>query len=191
MRARVYEFGEVAVRPAPSEPIPILIGGGAEPAIRRAARLADGIYSNATTNGFLRQLEWIRDECDRIGRDPAELRIVHYSVILPGDSADEAWARYTEHLWQMTWKYSDMEASATRPGPPPPAPELTEADRGALLRRATIAGSSDQIVETLLELRERAGVPVEFAARSHFPTLDYATQVELMTQLAEEVAPRI
>jgi alkanesulfonate monooxygenase SsuD/methylene tetrahydromethanopterin reductase-like flavin-dependent oxidoreductase (luciferase family) len=188
---RVYELGEVAVRPAPSEAIAILIGGGAEPAIRRAARLADGIYSNATTNGFLRQLEWIRDECDRIGRDPAELRIVHYSVILPGDSADEAWARYTEHLWQMTWKYSDMEASATRPGPPPAAPELTEADRSALLRRSTIAGSSDQIVETLLELRERAGVPVEFAARSHFPTLDYTTQVELMTQLAEEVAPRI
>jgi probable F420-dependent oxidoreductase len=187
----VYEFGEVAVRPATSEPVPILIGGGAEPAIRRAARLADGIYSNATTNGFLRQLEWIKDECDRIGRDPSELRIVHYSVILPGDSADDAWGRYTNHLWHMTWKYSDMEASATRPGPPPPAPQLTEADRGALLRRAIIAGSSDQIVETLLELRARAEVPVEFAARSYFPTLDYTTQVELMTELAEEVAPRI
>jgi hypothetical protein len=59
------------------------------------------------------------------------------------------------------------------------------------LRRATIAGSSDQIVETLLELRARAEVPVEFAARSYFPTLDYTTQVELMTELAEEVAPRI
>jgi len=68
---------------------------------------------------------------------------------------------------------------------------MTEADRGALLRRATIAGSSDDIVETLLGLRERAGVPVEFAARSYFATLDYESQVELMTQLAEEVSPRI
>ncbi|HJQ91633.1 MAG TPA: LLM class flavin-dependent oxidoreductase, partial [Acidimicrobiia bacterium] len=187
----VYKFGELAVRPAPSKRIPILIGGGAEPAIRRAARLADGIYSNASANGFLRQLEWIRDECERIGRDPAELRIVHYSVILPGASADEAWARYTDHLWQMTWKYSDMEASANRPGPPPAAPRMTENDREALFRRATIAGSSDQIVETLLELRERAGVPVEFAARSYFATLDYGAQVELMSQLAEEVAPRV
>ncbi|HEU5112871.1 MAG TPA: LLM class flavin-dependent oxidoreductase, partial [Acidimicrobiia bacterium] len=188
---RVYGCDEVAVRPAPPEPVPILIGGGAEPAIRRAARLSDGIYSNATTNGFLRQLEWVRDECDRIGRDPSELRIVHYSVILPGDSADDAWARYTEHLWQMTWKYSDMEASATRSGPPPAAPELTEADRGALLRRATIAGSSDEIVDSLLDLRDKAGIAVEFAARSYFPTLDYDSQVELMAHLAEEVAPRI
>jgi alkanesulfonate monooxygenase SsuD/methylene tetrahydromethanopterin reductase-like flavin-dependent oxidoreductase (luciferase family) len=187
----VYTFPELAIRPAPSARIPILIGGGAEPAIRRAARLADGIFSNASATGFLRQLEWVRDECERIGRDPTELRIIHYSVILPGMSADDAWARYTDHLWQMTWKYSDMETSATRSGPPPPAPAITEGDRGALLRRATIAGNSDEIVESLLGLREKAGAPVEFVARSYFPTLEYQAQVELMQQLAEEVAPRV
>jgi alkanesulfonate monooxygenase SsuD/methylene tetrahydromethanopterin reductase-like flavin-dependent oxidoreductase (luciferase family) len=187
----VYQLPELAVRPAPSTRIPVLIGGGAEPAIRRAARLADGIFSNASANGFLRQLEWVRDECDKVARDPAELRIIHYSVMLPGSTADDAWARYTDHLWQMTWKYTDMEASADRPGPPPAAPELTEADRGALLRRATIAGSSDEMVEYLLDLREKARVPVEFVARSYFPTLDFMAQVELMQQLAEEVAPRV
>jgi probable F420-dependent oxidoreductase len=188
---RVYQFPELAVRPVPSSRITVLIGGGAEPAIRRAARLADGLFSNASTNGFLRQLEWLRDECDRIGRDPGELRVIHYSVILPGYSADDAWARYTDHLWQMTWKYTDMEASANRPGPPPPAPALTEDDRGALLRRATIAGSSEEIVESLLGLRDKAGIPVEFVARSYFPTLEYGAQLELMQQLAEEVAPRV
>jgi alkanesulfonate monooxygenase SsuD/methylene tetrahydromethanopterin reductase-like flavin-dependent oxidoreductase (luciferase family) len=126
-----------------------------------------------------------------VARDPAELRIIHYSVMLPGSTADDAWARYTDHLWQMTWKYTDMEASADRPGPPPAAPELTEADRGALLRRATIAGSSDEMVEYLLDLREKARVPVEFVARSYFPTLDFMAQVELMQQLAEEVAPQV
>jgi len=190
-QGRVYRFPELAVRPTPSARIPILIGGGAEPAIRRAARLADGIYSNASQKRFLQQLEWIRDECDRIGRDPADLRIIHYSVILPGASAEDAWARYTDDLWHMTWKYADMEASATRAGPPPPAPALTEADRGELLRRATVAGSGDEIVSTLLDLRERAAMPVEFVARSHFPTLEYEAQVELMQQLAEEVAPRL
>jgi probable F420-dependent oxidoreductase len=190
-QGRVYSFPELAVRPAPSASIPILVGGGAEPAIRRAARLADGVFSNASANGFLRQLEWIRDECDRIGKDPSDLRIIHYSVILPGSTTDDAWARYTDHVWQMSWKYADMEASANRPGPPPPAPALTEEDRGALQRRATIAGSSDEIVESLLQLREKAGMPVEFVARSYFPTLEYQAQVELMQQLAEEVAPRV
>jgi probable F420-dependent oxidoreductase len=188
---KVYPLPELAVRPAPSARIPILIGGGAEPAIRRAARLADGIFSNASANGFLRQLEWLRDECDHVGRDPGELRVIHYSVILPGSSADDAWARYTDHLWQMTWKYTDMEASANRPGPPQKASDLTADDRGALLRRATIAGSSGEIVDSLQALRERAGIPVEFVARSYFPTLEYGAQLELMQQLAEEVAPQV
>jgi hypothetical protein len=43
----------------------------------------------------------------------------------------------------------------------------------------------------LQALRERAGIPVEFVARSYFPTLEYGAQLELMQQLAEEVAPRV
>jgi probable F420-dependent oxidoreductase len=187
----VYQLPEIGVRPTPSTPIQILIGGGAEPAIRRAARLADGIFSNVAPDKLAIQLEWIRDECEQIGRDPSELRVIHYSVILPGSSAEDAWGRYSEHVWHMTWKYSDMEASAIRPGPPPPAPDLTEDRKGGLQGRFTIAGSSDEIVATLLDVRARAAMPVEFVARSHFATLEYAAQVELLQQLAEEVAPHL
>lgn len=187
----VYEFPELAVRPVPSSPVQILIGGGAEPAIRRAARLADGIFSNVAPDKLVVQLQWIREECERIGRDPSELRIVHYSVILPGNSVDDAWARYSDHVWHMTWKYSDMEASASRPGPPPPAPELTEDRRSRLQGRFTVAGSSDEIVSALLDVRSQAAMQVDFVARSYFATLEYENQVELMQQLAEEVAPHL
>jgi probable F420-dependent oxidoreductase len=190
-RGEVYQLPQLAVRPTPSSSIPILIGGGAEPAIRRAARLADGIFSNVSPDKLLVQLRWLREECEQIGRDPAELRIVHYSVLLPGTSAEEAWARYADHVWHMTWKYSDMEMSASRPGPPPPAPELTEDRMGSLQRRFTVAGSSEEIVTTLLDVRAQAAMPVEFVARSHFATLEYGDQVELMEQLAEEVAPHL
>lgn len=188
---RVYDLPEVAVRPAPSHKIPILVGGGAEAAIRRAARLADGIFANVPRDAFLRQVEWIRDECEKIGRDPSELRIVHYSVMLPGESAEAAMDHYLDHVWQMYWKYSDMEASATRSGPPPAAPEFREANRDSLYGRSTVAGSREQIVDYLNGIREAAGLPVEFAARSYFHTLEYDAQVELMQHLAEEVAPHI
>ncbi|MPZ53479.1 MAG: LLM class flavin-dependent oxidoreductase [Acidimicrobiia bacterium] len=185
----VYRFPELAVRPVPSVPITVLVGGGAEPAIRRAARLADGIFSNATADRFLDQVGWVRDECERIGRDPAELQIHHYSVLLPGSSADEAWDHYAEHVWQMQWKYSDMEVSATRSGTPPTAPELTDDRRSKLRARSTFAGTGEEIVASLLEIKERAAVPVHFSARSYFPDLHYDDQFELMQQLAEGSRP--
>jgi hypothetical protein len=54
-----------------------------------------------------------------------------------------------------------------------------------------VAGSSEQIVAELLALREEAGLPVQFVARSYFPTLSFQAQVELMEQLAAEVMPHV
>lgn len=187
----VYEFPELAVRPRPSHAIPVLVGGGAEVAIRRAARLADGIFANVPRDQFLQQLAWIEDECEQVGRDTEELRIIHYSVMLPASSEQEAFDRYTDHLWQMMWKYSDMEASTDRPGPPPSAPPFDVSKRDRLFGRATIAGSGEQIVEYLHEIRDQTSLEVEFAARSYFPTLAHEAQVELMQQLAEEVSPHV
>lgn len=190
-RGEVYELPELAVRPTPSTKIPVLVGGGAEVAIRRAARLADGIFANVPRDQFLQQLTWIEDECEKIGRDPGELRIFHYSVMLPAASEEDAIDRYTDHLWQMYWKYGDMEASVARTGPPPPAPSFDHSKIDRLYGRATAAGTPDQIVAQLHSIQEAATLPVEFAARSYFPTLEYQAQVELMQQLAEEVAPYV
>lgn len=187
----VYAFPELAVRPTPSRKIPILIGGSAEPAIRRAARLADGLFANAPVNSFARQLEWVSEELDKTGRDSSEFRVIHYSVLLPGESEEAALKYGTPHLWQMMWKYSDMEDSAARPGPPPQAPSLTDGARERLHARSVVAGTSDQIVQRLLEIRESVGMDVEFAARSYFPTMSDDEQYSLMQQLAEEVAPHV
>jgi probable F420-dependent oxidoreductase len=190
-RGAVYDLPTLAVRPTPPSRIPVLVGGGAEPAIRRAARLADGIFANATAERFVAQVRWVLDECERIGRDPSTFRFIHYSVLLPGASHEAALARYRDALWAMQWKYSDMEASAVRPLPPPAAPPFTGADEELVTGRATFAGSPDEIVAGLLEIRSQVGVPVEFVARSHFPLLEYDAQVDLMQQLAEGVAPHV
>ncbi len=39
---RYYDLKRLLMRPAPSQPVPIYIGGQSEPALRRAARLGDG-----------------------------------------------------------------------------------------------------------------------------------------------------
>jgi alkanesulfonate monooxygenase SsuD/methylene tetrahydromethanopterin reductase-like flavin-dependent oxidoreductase (luciferase family) len=185
----VFRLPTLGVRPTPSTRIPVFIGGGAEPAIRRAARLADGIFANASPDRFVQEVAWVLDECERIGRDPSTFRFIHYSVLLPGASHDEALARYRDVVWAMQWKYSDMVASATRPLPAVSPPPFEGTVDGLVKGRATFAGTPDQLVEALLEIRRQAGVAVEFVARSHFPMLGYEAQVDLMQQVAEGVAP--
>lgn len=187
----VFDYPALAVRPTPSNRIPIVVGGSAEPAIRRAARLADGIFANAPVEKFLQQVEWAREELERGGRDPSDFRVIHYSVLLPGDTEETAWDEALPHVWQMMWKYSDMEASATRFGPAPEATPLTERTRDSLRQRSVIAGTGSQIVERLLEIRERAVLDIEFSARSYFSTMPYQQQIELMERLAMEVGPHL
>jgi hypothetical protein len=85
-----------------------------------------------------------------------------------------------------------MEASATRSLPPPAAPAFAGTDDELLHGRATAtAGTTDELVEALLEIRQQAGVPVELVARSYFPLLEYGPQLELLEMLAEGVAPHV
>jgi probable F420-dependent oxidoreductase len=187
----VYPLPTLAVRPTPSARIPILVGGGAEPAIRRAARLADGIFSNAPADQFSEQVGCVLDELERVDRDPATFRFVHYSILLPGASRADALARYRDAVWALNWKYSDMEASATRPLPPASPPPFDRPDESLLKRRTAHAGTPDELVDVLLQLRSSVPVSVQFVARSHLPLLEYDAQVELMQQLAEGVAPYV
>lgn len=187
----VYCLPTVGVRPIPPSPIPLVIGGGAEPAIRRAARLADGLFSNAPADEFVEQVRWILDECERIDRDPSSFRFIHYSILLPGASREEALGRYRDAVWAVNWKYSDMEASATRTLPPPAPPAFGRPDDALLKRRTMFAGTPEELVEALLALRKQAAVPVEFVARSHLPMIGYDEQLEVMQQLGEGVAPHV
>jgi probable F420-dependent oxidoreductase len=187
----VYRLPTLGVRPTPSVRIPILIGGGAEPAIRRAARLADGIFSNAPAEAFREHVGWVLDELEQADRDPATFRFIHYSILLPGASRADALDRYRDAVWALNWKYSDMEASATRSLPAASPPLFDRPDESLLKRRTAHAGTTDELVEALLGVRNSVPVPVEFVARSHLPFLQYEAQLELMQQLAEGVAPHV
>ena len=74
-----YDLPAVKICPVPSQPIPILIGGHAEPALRRAARIGDGWMhaggDAAALHGYLRRLGELRREYGR-ERDPFEVHVI-------------------------------------------------------------------------------------------------------------------
>ena len=74
-----YDVPSIKLCPAPSRPIPILIGGHADAALRRAARLGDGwMHAGGDAEalgGMLARLAELRREYGR-DRDPFEVHVI-------------------------------------------------------------------------------------------------------------------
>ncbi len=186
----VYDLPEVAVRPSPEQPIPIVIGGGADVAVQRAARHANGFFSNAARDRMLEQIDLALDSMDRAGRDPSEFEWHYYAMAYPCDDPDEGWQQIKEYVHAMRWKYSDMGASAYRSGPPTAPPPLNPATEESL-RRATLLGTGEAIAAHLLALRERSGVPLRLTLRSYFPGMPFSQQRDVVARLGEEFIPAV
>ena len=81
-----YDIPPIKMCPVPTQPIPILIGGHTEPALRRAARLGDG-WLQAGRDPFepmIARLTELRKEYGR-EREPFEIHVISFE----GYSVDE------------------------------------------------------------------------------------------------------
>lgn len=81
-----FDIESIKMSPAPTQPIPLLIGGHAEPALRRAARLGDGWMhaggDQEALEGYLNRLKVMRSEYGRENL-PFEIHVISmnaYSV---------------------------------------------------------------------------------------------------------------
>ena len=74
-----YDIESIKLCPAPTEPIPILVGGHADRALRRAARLGDGwMHAGGDAEelkGYLARLAELRQEYGR-EKDPYEIHVI-------------------------------------------------------------------------------------------------------------------
>jgi probable F420-dependent oxidoreductase len=66
----IFQLESIKICPAPKKPVPILIGGHAKPALRRAARVADGfIHAGGTFEDLAATVEQINGYRKEYGRD--------------------------------------------------------------------------------------------------------------------------
>jgi probable F420-dependent oxidoreductase len=84
----IFQIDSIKLCPAPSEPVPILIGGHAKPALRRAARVADGFIHVGgpleETAAVIGQIDGFRKE---YGREhlPFEYQAVSFEALTVDD----------------------------------------------------------------------------------------------------------
>jgi alkanesulfonate monooxygenase SsuD/methylene tetrahydromethanopterin reductase-like flavin-dependent oxidoreductase (luciferase family) len=69
--------------PQPYPPIPLLIGGGGEQrTLNLVARYADWWnFNSCTVEEYAHKLAILRKHCERVGRDPAEIRLTYLATV--------------------------------------------------------------------------------------------------------------
>jgi probable F420-dependent oxidoreductase len=78
-----YDIESIKICPVPTEPIPILIGGHSEPALKRAARIGDGWMhaggDTAELGRLITRLNELRREYGR-EREPFEVHVISFDA---------------------------------------------------------------------------------------------------------------
>jgi alkanesulfonate monooxygenase SsuD/methylene tetrahydromethanopterin reductase-like flavin-dependent oxidoreductase (luciferase family) len=187
LRAGADDDGTPVVPHRPD--VPITIGALAEPAVRRAGRIADGFMATDVTPEQLReQVSWAREERAQNGGDPDTLRVLLHLPTFAWPDAD-AWERVRDAHWYVTWKYEDMDGARGR-GPraqvaTPPLPAAREQE----LRDTIILGEPEAVAERIRAYADAAGGTLEYIARLYWPGMDLALQREAQAVFAQDVAP--
>jgi probable F420-dependent oxidoreductase len=102
-----YQFEAMEMNPAPSAPVPIWVGGISDPAMRRAARLADGWVSDLQTSAeIIDSIARIRTWREEYGREDLPFEV----MATPSDAFDiDAYRRLEDagvtHILTMPWPF--------------------------------------------------------------------------------------
>ncbi len=177
---RRFRLHGVPVTPAP-EVIPrLLMGGLAQPAIERAARLADGFLS--TQDATIDTFAAARDAAGR--RDPQPVFAAQWAIV--ADDPDREWARVGDHaLYQMN-TYIEWGAF----GPPELIPRFEGRDE---LRASGLyhAWDPDQAAGHLAELCRRHPEIEDIHFWAQLPGEDVESGSARVDTLACKVLPRL
>lgn len=181
----------VPVRPLPTRPggPSIWIGALADPAVRRAGRIADGFMATEVTPATLReQVETARRARDEAGREGPFTISVHLPTF--AWHGEDGWDLVRDPHRYVGWKYEDMDGARARTGAPP-APPPIDADLDTQLREQIVFGSPDEVAERIRALADAAGGDLHYIARLYFPGMPFDVQREALRIFAEEVAPQL
>jgi probable F420-dependent oxidoreductase len=177
-----FRLEDLPFEPRPRRRIPIYLGAVAEPAVRRAVRIGDGllVYCGRAADlpARYRALARLLDEQDR----PAgSFGFVATGVLHVHAEADQAWREAAPAIAYQERRFAEWGADRDRPPPPPVRPE-------DLSRDDYLVGTPDQVAGSLLALHREAPFD-QFAFWGRLPGLSHRQALGSMRLFAAEVAP--
>ena len=176
-----FQVGDVRVTPAPVRTPRILLGGMVEPAIERAARIADGFLC---TGGI--GLDLYAEELVRQGRRPEDgnLMLGCWAIIAEDPEAEAA--RVAEHVLYQTNEYIRWGAF----GPPESTP-LFETGAAAIENGLYELWDADMAVTRLRALLADYPMIRDIHFWAQFPGESASSGDRRMRYIAENVLPKL
>ncbi|MFC6727033.1 LLM class flavin-dependent oxidoreductase [Natronoarchaeum mannanilyticum] len=175
---------DVTVTPEPAHDVPIMLGGAAKPAVRRAARTGDAwcAPSSLSVEGVEKRVEDIRNvrEHEDVDGD-FQVYVLQHGFV--GDSREEAWEQMREGYFYIQRRYEEIFSGE-------PVDEL-DAERKQELKEQAIFGTPDQVVAELEEYRDALGDDVHFIFRTYHPGIGTERMATCIRRLGEEVRPEL
>ncbi|MCC5884955.1 MAG: LLM class flavin-dependent oxidoreductase [Gammaproteobacteria bacterium] len=176
-----FRYGDVRVTPQPAMAPRLFIGGMAEPAIERVARIGDGLLSTGGI-GHDVYVEALR----RQGRDPSEGRIAAGNwAIIAEDPVAEA-EKLGPYILHQTNQYIRWGAF----GPPASTPEFADAPT-AIENGLYQLWTADEAVRHLSGMLEQYPQIEDVHFWAQFPGEPVESGTRRMEYIAEHVLPRL
>lgn len=180
---RRWRFDDLPFEPRPRRPPQIYVGAFADPAIDRAARLADGFLASTGGGAFGRTYQKVREALARHGREDEKFPFVASGVAYVSGDPGQAREEIGLAIAYQRSRYAEWGTDAGKPKPEPVKAEDLPWER-------YFVGSPDEVAEGLIRLHEQAPYD-HFCFWGRLPGITHEQALENMRLFASEVAPRV
>jgi alkanesulfonate monooxygenase SsuD/methylene tetrahydromethanopterin reductase-like flavin-dependent oxidoreductase (luciferase family) len=175
---------DVEVTPKPAHDVPVMLGGSAKPAVRRAARIGDAwcAPSSLSVEGVRKRvadIERVREEEEIDGE--FQVYVLQHGFV--GDSKEGAWDAMRDGYLYIQRRYAEIFSGET-------VDELPD-ERVRELKEQAIYGTPDDVVSRLEQYRDALGDDVHVIFRTYHPGVGTERMVGCIERLGSEVAPEL
>jgi len=167
----------------PGRHAPIFVGAFFDPAIDRAARLADGFLASAGGGDFGETYRKVRDALARHGRADEEFPYIASGVAFVHEDAGRAREIVAPAITYQRTRYAEWGTDREKPTPEP----IREED---LPWERYLVGTPEEVAEGLITLYREAPYD-HFCFWGRLPGVTHEEALANMRLFAEEVAPKV
>ena len=178
-----WNLPDLPFEPRPSRKLPIYAGAFVDPAIDRAARLADGFLASAGGGAFGETYRKVRDALARHGRADEDFPYVASGVAFVHEDAGRAHEIVAPAIAYQRTRYAEWGTDREKPRPEPIRPEDLPWER-------YLVGTPDEVADGLISLYREAPYD-HFCFWGRLPGVTHEEALANARLFAEKVAPKV